>query len=401
MSRRLTAGLAVCLFLLLSVVVARPADAANRPYPRTLDDIVAGLRQDPVMVHTAMGAGDAQGVHDLLTELAAKVDVPVYVVLSSTPAELVGVERPAEQATAVLQQALGDGLYIVKFNDGASHIAGYGAAKNLDYSPGRRAYTLARDMGPYEYNVPTAALEAELVLRSAAAPGKAISDSTLRGWLDSPRAYQPDNDNSLADLMAKRWVYATTAGVAVLMGCLLLVWLSVKAPMRIRRDPDEKPVGPPSQFDAEALPLAQARYDKLPTAQLSSPHATAAEEALTAADLVSTSGDRLDQIGAWVLARQADRELDRISRPTLAAFSPCMINPEHGEAGTTVRLAGSSIDAPVCRSCGTEQGEFLAASTWRGERSYLDTRTVWARTGFGALVDDLARQVIADRSVRR
>ncbi|WP_396041955.1 hypothetical protein [Aeromicrobium sp. UC242_57] len=30
-------------------------------------------------------------------------------------------------------------------------------------------------------------------------------------------------------------------------------------------------------------------------------------------------------------------------------YRPCLINPEHGEASTTVRLAGSSIDAPVCR----------------------------------------------------
>ncbi|WP_456698721.1 hypothetical protein [Aeromicrobium sp. P5_D10] len=397
MSRRLTAGLAVCLFLLFGTA----ANAASSPYPRTLEDIVAGLRQDPIMVHTAMGTGDADGVHDLLTDLAAKVDVPVYVVLSSTPDELSGAERPAEQATAVLQQALGDGLYIVKFNDGPSHIAGYGAAKDLDFNPGQRAYTRARDMGPYEYNVPTAALQAELVLRSAADPGQEISDSTLRGWLDSPRAFQPDSDDSLADLLAKRWVYATGAGVAVLLGCLTLVWLSIKAPLRTRRDPKEEVAGPPSQFDAEELPRAQARYDKLPAAQLGSPHATAAEEALTAADLVAATGDGLDQIGAWVLARQADRELDRISRSSLAPFVPCMINPEHGEAGTTVRLAGSSIDAPVCRRCGNEQGEFLTASTWRGERSYLDTRTVWARTGFGALVDDLARQVIADRSVRR
>lgn len=400
MSRRLTAGLAVCLFLLVSALTLAPA-TANTPYPRTLDDIVAGLRQDPIMVHTAMGAGDADGVHDLLTKLAAKVDVPVYVVLSSTPAELADVERPAEQATAVLRQALGDGLYIVKFNDGASHIAGYGTAKALDFTPGQRAFTRARDMGPYEYNVPTAALQAELVLRSAADPGQEISDSALRGWLDSPRAFSPDSDDSLADQLARRWVYATVAAVTVLIGCLTLLWLSVKAPMPNRRDLAESPAGPPSQFDAEALPTARSRFDALTATQLGSPHATAAEEALTAAELVASSGEQLDQIGAWVLALQADRELDRIARPSLAPYQPCTINPEHGEASATVRLAGSTIDAPVCRTCGREQGQFLTTSTWRGRRSYLDTNTVWARTGFGALVDDLARQVIADRSVRR
>ncbi|MFI5426236.1 hypothetical protein [Aeromicrobium sp. UC242_57] len=219
-------------------------------------------------------------MHDLLTDLAAKVDVPVYVVLTSTPDELDGAERPAEQATAVLQQALGDGLYIVKLTDGPSHIAGYGTAKELHFSPGQRAYTLARDLGPYEYNVPTAALQAELVLRSAADPGQEISDETLRGWLDTPRAFQPDNDDSLADLLARRWAYATTAAVAVLLGCLTLVWLSVKAPLRRRRDPALASAGPPSQLDAEALAAARSRHDSLSPQQLGSPCATAAEEAL-------------------------------------------------------------------------------------------------------------------------
>lgn len=400
MSRRLTAGLAVCLFLLVSALILAPA-TASAPYPRTLDDIVAGLRQDPIMVQTAMGAGDAEGVHDLLTELAAKVDVPVFVVLSSTPAELADVERPAEQATAVLQQALGDGLYIVKFTDGASFVEGYGRAKDLDYSPGQSAQSRASDLGPHKYNDVTAAFEAELVLRSAAEPGQEISDATLRGWLDSPHAFAPDIDDSLADHLARRWVYATVAAVTVLIGCLALLWLSVKAPMSNRRDRVEEPPGPPSQIDAEALSAAHSRFDALTATQLGSPYATAAEEALAAADLVAATGDRLDQIGAWVLAQQADRALDRIARPSLAPYRPCTINPVHGEASATVRLAGSAIDAPVCRACGRTQSEFLNVSTWRGRRPYLDTNTVWARTGFGALVDDLARQVIADRTVRR
>jgi hypothetical protein len=106
-------------------------------------------------------------------------------------------------------------------------------------------------------------------------------------------------------------------------------------------------------------------------------------------------------VGAWVLALIADRELDRIKDPKRQPYRPCVVDPTHGEASDTLRLADSSIDAPACGECTTKQGQFLADHTWRGDRPYLEANSVWARTGFGALVDDLPTQVIADRGGRR
>lgn len=387
----------VCIILLS----AAPSGAAEPVGPRTVDQLAETLRTDPVLVDPVLGTGDAAGVHDVLTDLADDVDVPVYVVLASLPPDLRGAEDPAQQAAALLRTTLGDGLYVVQFTDGISWVGGFGAAQGLDVGPGQRAYNRARDLGPLDYNQTTAALEAELVLRSAARPGREVSDAQLRQWIDTPRAFVPTAARDRVDQVARRWVFAIAAALAVLIAGLTVIAVGTKWPMgarRARRDGAQTPET--IVVDESTLPRAQRRYDKLSVADLASPHATAASDALAAADLVAGTGDRLDAVGAWVLAKQADRELDRIHRSTRQPYRPCVVNPLHGEASATVPLSGSSIDAPACVSCSRERGAFLTASTWRGERPYLDTSTVWARTGFGALVDDLARQVIADRSRR-
>lgn len=398
MRRRLMVGLLVCLTLL----VPTAAGAAEATGPRTVDQIAASLRTDPVLVEPALGTGDAAGVDKVLTDLAGELEVPVYVVLASVPAELRNAEHPAEQAAGLLNAALGDGLYYVQFTEGISWVGGFGAAKDLDIRPGRGAHHRARQLGPQEHNQPTAALEAELILRSAADPGREISDDQLREWIDTPRALVPTEARNHVDQSARRWVVTIAAALAVLIAGLTLTSVGTAYPLGLRRarTKDREAVPSLNPVDDAALSRAQKRYDNLRVEELASPHATAAAEALSAADLVADSTDSLDTVGTWVLAQQAERELDRIHRPSRPPYRPCVVNPEHGEAIATVPLSGSSIDAPACASCGHERGAFLTVSTWRGERRYLDTSTVWARTGFGALVDDLPRQVIADRSGR-
>lgn len=398
MRGRLMVGLLACLTLL----VPAAAGAAEAVGPRTIDQLATALRSDPILVEPAFGTGDAAGVHAVLTRLAADVDVPVYVVMASIPAELRTVEDPAQQAATLLSTTLGEGLYYVQLTEGISWVGGFGAARTLDVTPGHRAHTRARDIGPLEYNQPTSALEAELILRSAADPGQEISDDRLRAWIDTPRAFVPTEARDRVDQVARRWVFAIASALAVLAAGLTLVFVGGKYPLGLRRTrkaSDEEPQHVPT-VDSTVLPRVQRRYDLLRPEDLGSPHTTAAALALEAADLVADTGDTLDAVGAWVLAQQADRELDRIRRTTQMAYQPCVVNPLHGEASATVPLSGSSIDAPACISCSRERGNFLTARTWRGERPYLDTSTVWARTGFGALVDDLARQVIADRRNR-
>lgn len=395
MRGRLLVGLLTCLTLL----VAAPAGAATSAGPRSIDQLATALRADPIVVEPALGTGDAAGVHDVLTKLATEVDAPVYIVLASLPPELRAAGNPAEQAGALLHATLGDGLYVIQFTDGISWVGGFGAAKAIDFRPGQRAEGRAREIGPLEYNQTTAALEAELVLRSAADPGRAFSDDQLREWIDTPRAFVPTEARDRVDQVAGRWVFTIASALAVLIAGLTLVLVGAKYPIG-RRRPRQPDADRPQPVDDTVLPRVQKRYDALRAQDLASPHAVAAAEALEAADLVVGTGDRLDQVGAWVLAKQAERELDRIKRTAQLTYRPCVVNPLHGEAAATVPLAGSSIDAPACLSCSRGHGAFLTTPTWRGDRRYLDTSTVWARTGFGALVDDLAQQVIADRRRR-
>jgi hypothetical protein len=401
--RRMMLGLLVLASL--TMVAPAAAGASATEGPRTVDQLATALAEDPIIVEPALGAGFTDDVHDVLTDLAAEVDVPVFVVLASVPPDLRSAEDPAQQAAAVLSATLGDGLYHVAFTTGGSWTGGFGSARTIDVNPGRQAVGRIRGLRSSDHDQTTSALEAELVVRSAADPGRSFSDDELKEWIDTPWAFVPTEARDRTDRIAQRWVTTIAVAVSVLVAGLILTPVIVANPLtsgraRQGRTPGRRP--PPVMApDPADLSRAQQRYDRLRASDLASPHATSAAEAIEAARLVADTGDDLDAVGAWVLALQARRELDRIRRPTRDPYRPCVVNPLHGEASRTVALAGSSIDAPACAACGDGAGgEFLVDSTWRGARPYLETSSVWARTGFGALVDDLARQVIADRRKR-
>lgn len=398
-------GAAVGFAALFALLTMSPATAADKPFAHTVDQIVTQLREDPVLVQRVLGTGDSAGVHDDLSDLVDDIEVPAYVVLAAIPDELVGAEHPAEQAAALFRAELGDGLYVVHFSEGTGYVGTWGRAAELELNAGRAAETRAQKIGPQDYNRTTAALEAALVLHSAGHPGP-ISDAELRHWTDQPWAFVPTESFEREDQLARRWVYTIAAALAVLIGGLTLTLVGTRHPLPTRAATTGAallPNGLLAEAQAE-LERAQHGLDQLPVKALASTYAVAADEALQAARRVIGTGDPLDEVGAQVLALIAGRELDRIDHPTRAAYRPCIVDPRHGEGTETLRLSGSTIDAPACRECVRRQGtslEFLQGHTWRGDRPYLQTRSVWARTGFGAVVDDLARQVLHDRGARR
>ena len=80
----------------------------------------------------------------------------------------------------------------------------------------------------------------------------------------------------------------------------------------------------------------------------------------------------------------------------------CFVNPTHGRGGHRADLPGG-LSVPVCRPCqrdlaaGRRPDALLEPR--RGEdRPYYAGDTVWARTGYGALTDELWADVRADRS---
>lgn len=389
--------LTTALLLMIGWSLCSPAVAAERPFARTIDELMSQLRVDPVLVHPVLGAGDTQGSYEILSGLVERIDVPVFVVLGAIPKELEGAEQPAEQAAALLRQELGDGLYIIAFDEGIAYARGFGNAAALKLDVGYRAIRTAEQEGPEEYSRTTAVFDTALLLRAAANPGREISAGTLRRLMDEPWAYIATESNEHADQVARRWVYTIAAGLAVLIAGLTLSRVAVGSPLPARPGRSSSPAAsrPPALRDTQqAIDLAQSRFDALSPVQLGTSHGHAADQALRAADASVRTGKDLDLVGAGVLALIADRELDRLDNSGLPPYRPCVVNPLHGEATETVALSGTTLDAPACRACSKAQGAFVEADTWRGARPYLDTDNVWARTGFGALVEDLAGQVL-------
>lgn len=395
-------------------VAPAAAAPADDPPAGTVAQLIEELRADPVLVRPSMAMGDSRRAHDVLTDAAADVDVPVYVVLAETPPDLANAERAAEQAAVLFREELGEGLYHIEFLEGISYTQAWGdGLDEFTVWPAADAIRRAEANAAGEYPRASALLEAVYTVRSAVDPGAALPDAVVDEYAAQPWAILPEPDSDRADAAAARWVavLATASGIVVAGLIVTLVAARAKPLSRRKESRDRTGHAPiPSGVRAQAerrLDDARRRLAGLPAHTLSTPHAAAAALAIEAADQVLTAGDAaddLDAVGALVLARIAERELERRSKPKLAAYRPCFVNPAHGEARDTVRVGGSSIDAPVCRSCARDRGEgpFLAVRRrLRGWTPYVETPTVWARTGFGALVGDLAAQVLEDRSARR
>jgi hypothetical protein len=168
---------------------------------------------------------------------------------------------------------------------------------------------------------------------------------------------------------------------------------------------------------------------QLQTQELSTTDAEGVERALDAYQMARAivddgEAERIDLAGAMVLLRQAGREIAEVKlhkstkRGTKARKSDaarasastksaktrglpeslCTVNPLHGEARTnrlvsTERkghLAGKSVRVPVCGSCQSDlQSGRELQWIFDGDRPYVDGRSVWAQTLFGAIDGDL------------
>ncbi|KHS54282.1 hypothetical protein [Brevibacterium linens] len=168
---------------------------------------------------------------------------------------------------------------------------------------------------------------------------------------------------------------------------------------------------------------------QLQTQELSTTDAEGVERALDAYQMARAivddgEAERIDLAGAMVLLRQAGREIAEVKlhkstkRGTKARKSDaarasastksaktrglpqslCTVNPLHGEARTNQlvsterkgHLAGKSVRVPVCGSCLSDlQSGRELQWIFDGDRPYVEGRSVWARTLFGAIGGDL------------
>ncbi|HLU41455.1 MAG TPA: hypothetical protein VKZ55_03585, partial [Microthrixaceae bacterium] len=119
----------------------------------------------------------------------------------------------------------------------------------------------------------------------------------------------------------------------------------------------------------------------------------AAQDRLRAARSLTDSPDVLDLLGAEVLARQGIALLQDPASP----YRPCFFDPRHGAAEDTVPIGRATV--PACAACTARARDGAAPRALevptRGRlRPYYEGRSVWARTGFGALDDTTASRVL-------
>lgn len=390
--------------------------AVDVPYPRSIDALAAQLRQDPVLIHDTRGSGDAAGADARLTALASELPFPVYVALVEPPDDADAGSDQARFLATALSRRLGTGLYIVDVPDAVFEAKLVVEGRDdttfsLQSTTNEEAVDAA--LPPMRTQLPPV-IEAEVAILTAAQGEPADYDTpNLPESIVADLAQRADdlapftNFSSEADeedppeswSAGKRFMVGTVAG----LGSALLLWQTLVGWPGWRRRPKDR-AATRAEEDRERLRRrARGTLDRL-AQQLADagtgPEWLAATSAREAADLLIESDDRADLAGALVLARMGERQLSRTHRP----YRPCFFDPLHGEGTRSAswRFGEASVEVPVCRVCERTLAAGGAPQAFRrGRRPYFEDDDLWARTGFGALTDDLPAQVAADRAGRR
>lgn len=418
--------------------------------PTDIDALAEALREDGVVIDRVMGSGEAEATHDRIAALVRETPFPVYVALVDTPAGLPDDGSAASDALAgLLNRRLGDGLYVIKLPTGGQQVWSYG----LGADPSRLSLadyanrdvleaSIAELAGPsgtedYVYPPPVVVAEASALTAEGivevgrqeptgdypATLDEADADRLAERAveLDASASWRPRGDDYVPVRTASAGLSALVGGLVGLSVALLLGQTLAGWPRRRRAAEPEPPKPPavvptpPPDLHAERR-IARAQADALAKA-LSGTDWDAVRDrdtagrALTARDAVEQlldSGDVADLIGAQVVARAGSRDLSRGRRGKGEALRTCFFDPRHPEATSTARwhLGDGGVEVPCCGACGTAvvhdgTPAYLRLPARRGTEPYWERDDVWARTGFGAVSDFLARDVLADREGTR
>jgi hypothetical protein len=419
-----------------------------------IDALAEALREDGVVVDRVMGSGAAQESHDRIAALVRETPFPVYVALVEHPDGLPSADSvdAAEALVGLLSRRLGDGLYVLQTTESIQREFSFGLGADparLSLGAGSNADALDATMqevgryriGTEDYLYPPAVAEAEAQVRAAEDLVEMARETT---GSDYPVTVNESDVDDLARYAVRvaataDWrptsedyveVRAASSGFSTLVGGLAALVVALLVGQSLRgwprrgapRRPDVgeeataaiPPVAPPDLEDerrratrlADALGRALERtdWDSLRDREVS-------VRALTARDAVEpllASDDVGDLIGARVVAQIGTHDLGRGRRGSGAPLVPCFFDPRHPDATTSAswRLGDGMVDVPCCVACGAAAihggtPRFLQLPHRRGAVPYWERDDVWARTGFGSITDDLARDVLAERAGER
>jgi len=431
MRTRALAGAFAALLGILIGPLAFSAAAADVDGLHTVDQYAAALRSDPILVQQVVGAGDTAGARTRLAALAAKLPYPVHIALVGAPDDLQSSELSSAVASSLRRKVGTKGLWIVAVAGGTLDIQSDSSVDptqlSLAYYDVMRAITKAR--GGKDYSRTTSVLDAEVVLRIATSPGFAnyswhegaapvLSHAEIEKLADASYGkVRSSHDGDYESHVGKHWMLGTVTG----LGVLLLVQQCLRGwPGWRRRRDEERPDRLAGLRHATKHPSMDELHTQAGKAATELATALAAagdprhpeilEDATSAREAAEAEldGHYLDLVGALVLARTGLADVRRA-----AAESPgpryrcCYLDPFHGEAVTVMgwNLGNGTVDIPVCRQCAEDIGRRLRPQVLHVDDddspAYFERGGVWARTGYGSLVEHFGAVVLADRAERR
>lgn len=423
--------------------------------PTDLDALAEALRVDGVVVDRVMGSGEAEEAEDRIAKLIRQVPFPVYVALIEQPDGLPSGDRIAatDALAGLLNRRLGDGLYVLASTEGLQQTYSFGLGADptrlsLSASSNIEAMTTAMERvgdfsyGTEDYITTPATVEAEAIVLTAkpllelgrgpfldganypATLADADADrlATYAIQVRAASDWRPSRDEYVSVRNASSGLSALVGGlsalvIALLVGQTLRGWPRRRAALsaaEVAAAAHLLAVAPPDLeteracardlVDELAEKLASTDWGKVRDRDV-------AGRALTARDAVEPlleSDDVADLIGAQVVARAGSRDLVRGRSGSGGPRVTCFFDPRHPESTTvaTWRLGDGDVAVPCCAACGTAvvhdgAPAFLRLRTGRGSQPYWERDDVWARTGFGAITDDLASDVLAERAGER
>jgi hypothetical protein len=346
--------------------------------------IAAQLQRDPVFVSPSLSRVAAPAAVEALRKRVAAMPYPTYVAFVPLFTEEPDA-RTLRQILPILRDRLGrDGLYIVADGSGYGLDAeAFGVRTRGDIG---RVSIVANDGAPRSAG-PLARLD--IALRHLAT-----------GYVP---AFSVDDERASRDRLP--WI---VLGIATALGFLVPVGLVLAGPQasarrralrdarnraadhaaaaRSRIDEPERPAARGGALDAVAGLARAIAEDPAPV-----------DRALRAYDAASDVLSRrdpttVDLVGAATLARMGRAWLQD------PAWRPCFFDPRHGRSdrSTRWRRGGQDITIPTCAACAKAlRRDRKPDVLGDGGRPYYERDTVWARTGFGALDDDVAEIVLA------
>lgn len=398
------------------------------PPPDTPAEIAAALRDDPILVSTILGNGATAAIH---RELHVKLDsaqYPVFVVLAPTPPDLDRLSADEDLASLIHAELGQDGVYFVHTSQGIGHLAVHGDV-DPSVTNDETLVSLARYTALDQVR--------DEVLEQWGADARVATAAEAGVLLDvAARETIPDygdtvlTEDEVAAYGAAQWhtigyhyvppppavsagtVLAVALGVVVAvlafrsLGRLRLPSLTGSSPARQAPPPADAELLAEARRELaeleEELEHPRSRWvdrDLLVVAQASRGHAHA-----LVVDPATTPTD-LDAVGALVLVRSGLHSLRAPSSDD--RYTCCFVNPLHGRARHRADLPGG-LGVPTCGPCrrdlqaGTPP-DALMERRGEQERPYYAGDSIWAETGYGALVDDLSSALSSapDGTVRR